>query len=159
MSVAPRDNAADLASSAFHTTTPRMQAVMTSAKRITIIPGVIRRRRPLWVARCRSGIFRLDGECQIILTGKLNASPGNYRPIGGDAVNKLVSETTEMAGIIVAVPQAAGAAAGRDPASGGPCRSLGQFRDRLAQLMDFIGLAEDREIAADVHRSIAVAGC
>src|SRR5882757_4586158 len=33
-----------------------------------------------------------------------------------------------------------------------------QLRDRLAQLMDFIGLAEDREVAADVGRGVAVAG-
>ncbi len=39
MSVAPRASAADLASSAFQTTTPRMQAVMTSAKKITTIAG------------------------------------------------------------------------------------------------------------------------
>jgi hypothetical protein len=52
-----------------------MHAVMTSAKKITIIPGVIRRSKPPWFMRCRSGIFRLDGECQIVLTGKAKSCP------------------------------------------------------------------------------------
>jgi hypothetical protein len=69
---------------------------MTSAKNITITPGVIRQRKPVGLDEgCRSGIFRLDGERHVILTGKLNAVPETYRPIGGDAVNKQVRETTE----------------------------------------------------------------
>ena len=55
MSVAPRASAADLASSAFQTTTPRMQAVMTSAKKITTIPGVIRRSKPPWFCEVSIG--------------------------------------------------------------------------------------------------------
>src|SRR4030081_2780857 len=104
MSVAPRASAADLPSSAFQTTTPRMHAVMTSANEITIIPGVIRRSRPPWLTRCRSGIFRLDGECQIILTGKLKCVTGIYRPIGGDAVNYAVRKTTEKHGFLSSFP-------------------------------------------------------
>jgi hypothetical protein len=48
---------------------------MTSAKKITTTPGVIRRSKPPWFWRCRSGIFRLDGECQIVLTGEQKHRP------------------------------------------------------------------------------------
>jgi hypothetical protein len=49
---------------------------MTSAKNITITPGVMRLRKPVWPdERCRSGIFRLDGERHVILTGMLNVVP------------------------------------------------------------------------------------
>ena len=46
MSVLPRSSAVVLASSAFQTTMPRTQAVMTSAKMMTTAPGVIRRSGP-----------------------------------------------------------------------------------------------------------------
>src|SRR5882757_1790378 len=96
MSVPPRSNALALASSAFQITTPRMQAVMTSAKKITITPGVIRRRKPPGLdERCRSGIFRLDGGVPRHSERQTNTWAGIYRLIGGDAVNKSVRKTTE----------------------------------------------------------------
>ena len=38
-----------------------------------------------------------------------------------------------------------------------PVPSPRQFRDRLAELVDFVGLAQNGKIAAHVHRGVAVA--
>src|SRR5882757_6477181 len=149
MSVPPRSNALALASSAFQITTPRMQAVMTSAKKITITPGVIRRRKPPGPdERYRSGIFRLDGGVPRHSERQTNVSTGIYRPIGGDAVNKSIGKTTEKPRL--RLPLGFVRACFR--------RSARQFRDRLAELVDLIRLAQNRKIAAHVDRGIAIAG-
>src|SRR3954462_15814547 len=99
MSLPPRANAPALASSAFQTTTPRMHAVMTSAKKITITPGVTRRRKPRGAdERYRSGIFRLDRGAPRHSERQANAWGGIYRPIGGDAVNKGIGKITGKPG-------------------------------------------------------------
>src|SRR3954451_22523920 len=129
MSVPPRANAPALASSAFQTTTPRMQVVMTSAKKITITPGVTRRRKPPGtVERCRSGIFRLDGGVPRHSERQANAWDGIYRPIGGDAVNKGTGKTTGKAGFRPISGESGTASPGL------PAGSARQFRDRLAEL-------------------------